>query len=176
MPLPRLLSLIILVTLALPAVAQKQSSPDGNKPLVYNDTTDSSRAFDRLAKNALAGKFRFIDVTLKDGFTPARVKGFEIDLRDPRSPHDSSIPAKASYAFIVTPDGRVIEPRILSSTDPLVSKYVLNQISYRRYFPARYKGVPVYDLHGDEFKVGGAADRGDRMFRDGLGIMGQRDR
>ena len=87
----------------------------------------------------------------------------------------SEIPGKVSYAVVVTPDGKVIEPRILHSTDPVVSKYVIEKVRYERYFPARWQGTPVYSLRVEEWKFGRPAEQ-DRLYRDGMGIQGQHDR
>jgi hypothetical protein len=157
-----------------------QSPGPNEKPLVYNNVTESSGVIDRDAKKAYAGKFRFIDVKQKDGFSPGGLKGRFTDqsrFRDPRSMRQSAIPGKVVYTFIVTPDGRVLDPRILHSTDEGVSKYLIARISNERYFPARFHGVPVYSLHGDEWDFGGNDPRDPpKQNIDGLGIMRTRDR
>lgn len=90
----------------------------------------------------------------------------------------AEVPGKVVYTFIVTPDGRVLDPRILQSTDERVSKYLLQRISNERYFPARFRGVAVYSLDGDEWEFGGQNDptAPPRQDKDGLGIMKSRDR
>jgi hypothetical protein len=157
-----------------------QSPGNKEKPLVYNDVTEGSGAIDRDAKKAYAGKFRFIDVRRKDGFSPGGLKGLftsQLRFRDPRSMRQSAIPGKVVYTFIVSPDGRVLDPRILHSTDERVSKYLIERISNERYFPARFRGAPVYSLHGDEWKFGGQdPTTPPRQDNDGLGIMRNRDR
>jgi Gram-negative bacterial TonB protein C-terminal len=157
-----------------------QSPGNNEKPLVYNNITDNSGAIDHDAKKAYAGKFRFIDVKQKDGFSPVALKGRFTDqsrFRDPRSMRQSAIPGKVVYTFIVTPDGRVLDPRILHSTDEVVSKYLIERISNERYFPARFHGAPVYSLHGEQWDFGGPDPRDPpRQNNDGLGIMRNRDR
>ena len=90
----------------------------------------------------------------------------------------SAVPGKVVYTFVVTPEGRVLDPRILHSTDERVSKYLIERISNERYLPARFRGAPVYSLHGDEWKFGGPDDptAPPRQDNDGLGIMRNRDR
>ncbi|MEY2497216.1 MAG: hypothetical protein QOD12_772 [Verrucomicrobiota bacterium] len=171
--------LALVSVLAVAPFVHAQGSGDKEKQLVYNDITEGSGAIDRDAKKAYAGKLRFIDVKRKDGFSPGGLKGLftsQLRFRDPRSMRLSAIPGKVVYTFIVTPDGRVLDPRILHSTDERVSKYLIERISNERYFPARFRGVPVYSLHGDEWEFGGSDATGPSQNNDGLGIMRNRDR
>jgi hypothetical protein len=170
--------LVLISFLAVASFAHAQSSRDKEKQLVYNDITEGSSAIDREAKKAYAGKFRFIDIKQKDGFSPGGLKGFPSPFQDPRSMRDSAIRGKVVFVFIVTPDGRVIEPRILHSTDERVSKYIIERISNRRYFPARFRRTPVYSVHGDELVFGGEDAAGPRQSQDhdGLGVWRNRDR
>lgn len=166
---------------AVASFVHAEAPGDREKPLVYDNVTNGSGAIDRDAKKAYAGKFRFIDVTRKDGYVSAGLKGLYTShrrFRDPRSTRQAEVPGKVVYTFIVTPDGRVLDPRILHSTDEHVSKYLIRRISNERYFPARFRGVPVYSLHGDEWKFGGQNDfdAPPRQDHDGLGIMKNRDR
>jgi len=172
----RALLLVSILTVAL--FDRAQSASDKEKPLVYDDVTEGSDAYDHEAKKTYAGKFRFIDIKQKEGFSPGGMKGFytsSFRFRDPRSMRDDAIPGKIVYTFIVTPDGHVIEPQVLHSTDERVTKYILQRISYDRYFPARYHGVPVCSLHLEAWKFGGS-DTAPRQDKEGLGIYRSRDR
>jgi hypothetical protein len=172
-------ALVLVSVLAVALFDRAQSASDKEKPLVYDDVTEGSDAHDREAKKTYAGKFRFSDITQKEGFSPGGMKGIftsSIRFRDPRSMRDEAIPGEIVYTFIVTPDGRVIEPRVLHSTDERVTKYILKRISYDRYFPARYRGLPVYSLQLDLWKFGGPDTTSPRQYNDGLGVYHSRDR
>jgi hypothetical protein len=165
--------------LAAASFAHAEGSREKEKQLVYDDITEGPGAIDRDAKKAYAGKFRLFDIKQKDGFSPGGLKGLytsSIRFRDPRSMRDSAIRGKVVYVFIVTPDGRVMQPRILHSSDERVSKYILERISNERYFPARFRGTPVYSLHSGEWAFGGEDERDPRQDNDGLGIYHSRDR
>src|SRR6266513_546568 len=147
--------LAVISIFAVVSFVHAEGPRDKEKPLVYDNVTGGSGAIDRDAKKAYAGKFRFIDVTHKDGYSSAGLKGLytsQLRFRDPRSTRQAEVPGKVVYTFIVTPDGRVLDPRILHSTDEHVSQYLIRRISNERYFPARFRGVPVYSLHGDEWE------------------------
>ena len=170
--------LTITVLLASHGLAQAQAKKDESKPLVYADVNKESEPLVRDARKAYADRFRFFEVRQKQGFSPGGLKGTytsTLRFRDPRSMRVSEVPGKVSYAVIVTPDGKVIEPRILFSTDAVVSKYVIERVRSERYFPTRWRGAPVYSLHVEEWKFGRSADQ-TRSYKDGLGIQGQHDR
>jgi hypothetical protein len=172
-------ALLLVSVFAVASFDRVQSASDKEKPLVYDDITEGADGYDRQAKKIYTAIFRFIDVTQEEGFRPGGMKGLftsSIRFRDPRSMRDDAIPGKIVYAFIVTPDGRVIEPRVLHSTDQRVSKYILGKIRYDRYFPARYRGVPVYSLHLDSWEFGGPDTNSPRQDNDGLGVYHSRDR
>ena len=155
-----------------------QGRHEETKPVLYHDASKGSPALNREAKKAYEGKFRLTEATAKDGFYGGGMKGLitsSIRFRDPRSMRDAEIPGKVSFVFIVTTEGRVVEPRILHSTDAQVSKYIIEQISYDRYFPGRFRGTPVYSLHVGEWKFGGP-DESTKASGDGLGIYRSRDR
>ena len=159
-----------------PGTTNAQKPADHGQPVVYNDITAGLSALDRQARNAYAGKFRLVEVTERDGLTPARIKGHNFPFRDPRSTRDMAVPGKIVYLFVVTADGSVIEPRIIQSTDRRVSDYVLKSILFRRFVPARFRGVPVASLHAGDMDFGSQGPHEDGNLRDGLGIQGYRDR
>ena len=158
--------------------AHGQGHGEETKPVLYYDASKGSPALNHEAKKAYEGMFHLAETTAKDGFYFGGMKGLftsSIRFQDPRSMRDSEIPGKVSFAFIVTPDGRVVEPRILHSTDDRVSKYIVEKIRYDRYFPARFRGTPVYSLHLSDWKFGGP-DGSSKASGDGLGIYHSRDR
>jgi hypothetical protein len=170
--------LTIAMLLASPVVVQAQPKKDQGKPLVYADVRNGSEQLVRDARSVYADKFRFSEVRQKQGFFPGGLKGFWTSterFRDPRSMRVSEVPGKISYAVVVTPDGKGIEPRILHSTDPVVSKYVIEKVRNERYLPARWQGTPVYSLHVEEWKFGGPPEQ-NHLYKDGLGVQGQHDR
>jgi hypothetical protein len=155
-----------------------ESHPEVPKSVIYHDGTENSPALNREAKKAYEGKFHVVEVTAKDGFNPGGMKGSftsSFRFRDPRSMRDAEISGTIIYAFVVTPNGKVIEPRILHSTDSRVSKYILQTIIYDRFFPPRLRGAPVYALHVEEWQFGGP-DGSSKQSGDGLGINKSRDR
>ena len=148
--------LTITILLVSPGLVQAESKRDESKPLVYAAVDGESEQLVRGARKVYADKFRFFEVNQKQGFSPGGLKGSftsTLRFRDLRSMRVSDVPGKISYAMVVTPEGKVVEPRILFSTDAVVSKYVTERIKNERYFPARWHGVPVYSLHVEEWTI-----------------------
>jgi hypothetical protein len=166
---------LLIISLGL-ANAQKPAGQ--SKTLVYYEVSGKPSAFDRDAKNAYAGKFRFIDIKKGDGFTPGYMKGGWPYHVDPRPEREEAVPGKVVIVWVVTPEGSVIEPRILQSTDNRVADFMINRIALRRFVPARVRGIAVFRLWSDEFVFGSDRKRArdSSLFKDGLGIQGQRDR
>ena len=168
--------LIFILLLIAPGLAGAQEPAVQGKTMVYNEVTKESSAFDRAVINAYAGKFRFVDIRASEGFTQGHLKGRPPVFQDPRPMREETKPGKVVVAFLVTPDGRVIEPRIVQSTDQRVASYMLALITPRRYVPARLRGAAVFSLWAEEFVFGSEGRRDNDMFKNGLGIQGNRDR
>jgi hypothetical protein len=170
------LTLTLLVISSGLATAQKTSCQ--STTLVYYEVSGKPSTFHRDAKNAYAGRFRFIDVKKGDGFNPGHMKGGWPYYNDPRPEREETVPGKVVIVWVVTPEGNVIEPRILQSTDTRVGNHMIHLIALRRFVPARVRGIAVFSLWSDEFVFGsdGKRARDSSLYKDGLGIQGQRDR
>lgn len=171
--------LALALLLLLPGLAQAQQSPARKKEalvIVYDNVTDGSTATDRAAEKAYVDTLRIIEITEKEGFKPARLKGEPRAFKDPRSMRDWAVRGKITLLFVVTADGRVIEPRVLQSTDQRVSDLALKNIIYERFIPARLRGLPVSSLYGEEIAFRGYKSQGNGIGQNGLGIQGYRDR
>ncbi len=46
-------------------------------------------------------------------------------------------------AYVVTPEGRVADLRVLESTDPRLTAAMTEEIMAQCFSPARYRGAPV---------------------------------
>jgi hypothetical protein len=147
--------------------------------VIYNASRDRP-ALDGAAAKLFSDKYQVIAVKPGRDFVRARVKGHDIylpDSTDPRPMREMKTAAKASVGFVVTADGLVKDLRVLESTDKRVADFLISQIQMRRFAPATYHGASVPSLEHMEAHFGPADERDNsRMFKDGLGIMGQRDR
>jgi hypothetical protein len=170
-------AVLIITLLSFSPAFAKEKPADHGLLVVYNPVSAETAALDRQARQAYAGKFRIVDVTERDGFTRGRMKGIpDMFGGDPRSKRERKAPGKIVFLFVVTADGRVIEPRIIQSSDRGVANYLINWTLVRRFVPARYRGVPVAAVHSVELDLGIEEPMRNPPANDGLGIMGYRDR
>ena len=85
-------------------------------------------------------------------------------------------PGKAAIGFVISADGVVRDLRVLESTDPRIADFLINQIQMRRFVPAQYRGAAVASLEYRQAHYGPTNERDSNIFKDGMGIMGYRDR
>jgi TonB-like protein len=175
----RTIPLLSVLVLLLSNPVRAQAKPDENgdrRPVVFDFIPDSPNQIDRLAPKIYADRFKVRQVTAKDDFRDARIKGYFYSIDDPRSMRVWRVPGKVEVIYVVNPEGRVTDARVLECTDPLFAKPMLESVRSRRFFPARYRGTPVFSLWSDSQIFGHPSDSGNGFREDGLGIMGYRDR
>jgi hypothetical protein len=169
-------SFLIAALCVVSAAFAKEKPAEHGLPVVYNDVRAGVAAIDRDARKAYAGRFRIIEVTQRDGFTPGRMKAPADMFVDPRSMREKKAPGKIVFLFVVTADGRAIEPRVLQSSHPRASDYMISSTLARRFAPARLRGVAVASLHSVDLDLKVEEMGRNQMANDGLGLPGYRDR
>src|SRR6266404_3171593 len=133
--------LVAFTTLLHTAVAQK-SAATKTKPTVYNHIIRENDPADKAAEAAYSAEFNIIEVRDSKAYTAA-TSTTRVVPRPLRTQSGQPIHGDAVVLFIVTPDGRVIEPFILKSTDKHLNMVVLNAIGQWHFAPARLNGSAV---------------------------------
>jgi hypothetical protein len=178
-PPMKAIGLSLFLAVIPPGMAKAQKPGTGKRDtaaIVYDDVTSGSKAVDREAKKAYAGIFHIVEITETDGFVPSRLKGEPLAFHDPRSMREWAIPGKMTFVYVVSPEGKVIAPRALETTDKRVSDEFLKSLLYRRFVPPSFKGTAVFGLSGGEITFGGYVAPVEKLYRDGLGLQGYHDR
>ncbi|HKP03893.1 MAG TPA: hypothetical protein VJU77_11115 [Chthoniobacterales bacterium] len=160
------------------AVAQVIAGKPAEPASVVYTVSSKAPVLDRTAAKLFSDEYRVVTIKPGGEFVPARVKGNDVyfGYYDPRPMRETKTPAKAAVGFIITAEGYVKDLRVLESTDPRVADHVINQIQMRRFVPAKYRGVAVASLEYRGAHFGPVNDKDSSMFKDGMGIMGYRDR
>lgn len=167
------LALIFLV--ASPTLADTEKPAFRGKTLIYNQIMERPVVSGRDAQKAYAGKFQVIDIRQGGEFVAGHMKGHEPRCFwtgwDPRPERQETIPAKVVLVWVVSPDGHVVEARVIQSPDKRLAEQVIAEVSRLRYAPARLRGIAVFSLWSREF-VFGSNDKRERDsgFNDGSGI------
>lgn len=168
-------SLVLLLAPVL-AAAQKTSDKTGkDRPILYDDATHRRVAIDAEAKKVFSDRFRIVETKTEAGYRPMHLKGRSHVFSDPRSMRLWRVPFKMTYTYVVTAEGRAFAPQVLQTTDKKTAEALTHSFLYDRYAPAELNGVPVACLEYGEVHFGGYSED-DNSYRDGLGIMGYRDR
>ena len=178
--LPTIMRLVATACAVLTAFAQAAAEkPEERRNVIYNARSERP-PLDGAAAKLFSDKYRVIAIKPSRDFVRARVKGHDIYLpysADPRPMREMHTAANASVGFVVTADGRIQDVRVLESTDKRVADLLINQISMRHFAPAQYRGIAVASLEHRLARFGPADEKDNSsMFKDGMGIMGQRDR
>lgn len=167
------LALALLILLGAVVVGKEPRTDQRTR--VYNEISDD-RGLDRAARSLYGGKYQVIDIKAGAAFSPARVKGHHWVHKDPRPMREVGTRAKAVLFYIVTPEGTVTDLRVGTSTDDRVANYLLKLIGSKRFFPAQFNGAPVFSIGSETAEFEASTPEENRLFKDGQGIQGARDR
>jgi TonB family protein len=151
------LFLIPFTALLHTAVAQKAATSK-KKPTVYNEIIKENDAADKAVEAAYSAEFDIIEVRHNKAYTAATETTSAVPP-SLRSQARQSMPGDIEVAFIVTADGRVIEPFILKSTDKRLDVAVLNAIRQWHFAPARLNGSAVSSIHAVQVTFGASRAR-----------------
>jgi TonB family protein len=130
------------------AVAQKAATTE-KKPTVYNNIIRENDPADKAAEAAYSAEFNIIEVRDSKAYTAATERT-RVVPRPPRTQSGQPIFGDVWVVFIVTPDGRVIEPFIFKSTDKRLNMVVLNAVRQWHFAPARLNGSAVSAAQGEQ--------------------------
>jgi TonB family protein len=140
----------IMLAAALVAL-QAQGTESKGSLIVYNRIGKPSDTVDDVAARKKFGtKYQIVEVEKNSSLTTPKCVECEI----PKRPRDSSGRVAAGtlrVVFILTADGRVTEPFVVQSSNPVLDTSVLDQIRSWRLTPARLNGLPVAALISQEF-------------------------
>jgi TonB family protein len=135
-----------------PPQALAQAPPE--KPVVYDHIAGAVTDMDRLAHQTYEAEFKVVDIRNQDGaYSPPTLKL----APQPKAPGDISgkpITGNVVVLFIVTAEGKVEKPVIVSSTDQRLNRRVIETLGEWAFEPAQLNGKSVASIGGQEFNVG----------------------
>lgn len=153
----RLIAVVLAATtFAHPIHAERKER--STKPIVYNYVVKEADPADQAIRNIYGSKYEIVEVRKGGGYVGARLtRG---DFPNPVYDKDNEEVAGAvRVLFVITADGRVVDPYIVGQANPLLVSRVLEAIKGYRAAPARVNGKPVAAVEGFKFQFGPAPRR-----------------
>lgn len=130
--------------------AQAKERPRA-KPPVYNHVAgDSVPGFGRAIRAAYGTRFKIIVILDSKSFVRSRCTQ-RVTPRPQRDASGRLLVGDVRVAFIVTSEGRIIEPFILESSNRLLNDTVVSAMKEFRGAPARLNGVPISTVEWLDF-------------------------
>lgn len=122
-----------------------------DKAVIYNHISGPPTALDTEVHKTLDKRFNVIDVKGNDQAYAKPVPREGGMPAAPGLPNGKKITGHVTVVYIVTAEGRAIEPHIVSSTDGRLDKVALEAMKRWRFQPASLGGKPVAVAAAQEF-------------------------
>src|SRR3954470_12876406 len=151
---PRGVALLILAGIFfVPAFQAEGEKEGGGKPRVYNVIVKEVEPVDQLIRERYGRKYDVIEFRKDSTYVGAK-------LTKSRFPNpvfnDENVEVCGSVhvCVVVTPGGRVVDPIIFRSANPLLEGPVLEALKEYRAVPARLNGAPIATVEALKFTFG----------------------
>ncbi len=151
-----LLSAVVMAAFSLmpfrPPQVLAQAPPD--KPVVYNHIAGAATDMDQLAHETYETEFTVVDVLDQGGaYSPPGLK-YNPPPKAPAGISGAPITGKVLVFFIITAEGQVVKPVIISSSDRRLNREVLQTLAQWTFEPAKLNGRNVAAIGGENFAIG----------------------
>ncbi len=121
-----------------------------DKPVVYNNMSDAMADLDAAANEALSPKFQIVELRSRPGFAPPTALSGEFPSVA-RSKSGDVIGGTLLLAYVVTSEGKAIEPVVLKTSDFRLNSTAIRGMSTWRFTPATLNGVAIATVAAQQF-------------------------
>jgi hypothetical protein len=145
----------IVSTLAPQAEGRNERS---GKPRVYNIIVKAGEPVDQLIRERYGRKYDVVEMGKDRTYVEPKLTKY----RFPNPVYDDAnmeVSGSVHVCFVVTADGRLVDPMILHSASPLLEGPVLEVLKEFRANPARLAGAPIAVVEVLKFTFGPAPRR-----------------
>ena len=153
-----------LILLLLAAIVSAQAgNAEGRKersgrPVLYNFIAREADPIDQMIRNRYGSKYEIIET--RDARTFVSPKLTKTRFPNPVfDKNNEEIAGSVRVCFVITADGRLVDPQIFGSANPLLERPVLEVLKEFRASPARVNGAPVAVVDAVKFTFGPAPRR-----------------
>ena len=143
-------SILTALTLGTISVAAQEAPAPSEKPTIYNHVTKEGSPYDQAVRDAYAAKYTVVDLADSPAYAqPKRIAGGLPKVV--RTDFGEGLSGYVLVAYVITTDGRAIEPFVLKSTDERLNSTTFKAIENWRFQPAKLHAVPISTIAAQEF-------------------------
>ena len=151
--LPDVLLLVLAAILFFPGVLAEGRSAGSGRPLLYNLIVKEGDPVDQMIRELYSGKYEIVEVRNPRSYSSPKLT----KSRFPNPVFDDAnmeVAGSVRVCFVITTDGRLVDPHVYGSANPLLKGPVLEVLKEFRAIPARVNGAPVAVVDGAKFTFG----------------------
>jgi hypothetical protein len=123
------------------------------RPVLYNLIIKEADPIDQLIRERYGGKYDIVEVRSQISYSSPKLT----KTRFPNPVYDNNnaeVSGSVRVCFVVTADGRLVDPFILGPANPLLEGPVLEVLKQFRANPARVNGAPAAVVDALKFTFG----------------------
>ena len=123
------------------------------RPVIYNFIGKEADPIDQMIRDRYGGKYEIVEIRREPTYFSAKLTR----TRYPNPVYDNAnmeVSGTVRVCVIITADGRLIDPLIIGSANPLLVGPVLEVLKEFRAIPARLHGAPVAVVDALRFRFG----------------------
>src|SRR5436190_17867699 len=154
----QLVGLALAAIVCTPAGHAEARKKRSGRPVLYNLIVKEADPIDQLIREQYTGKYDMVEVRDRSTYASPKLT----KSRFPNPVYDQNnveIAGSVRVCIVVTADGRLVDPFILGSANPLLTAPVLEILKQFRAVPARVNGAPAAVVDALKFTFGPAPRR-----------------
>jgi len=123
------------------------------RPVIYNYIVKEGDPIDQMIRDRYARKYEIVELRKEAAYVNPRLTKAPdvVQVFD-----DANLPVYGSVrvCFVITTSGRLVDPFVIGTANPLLTGPVLEILKEFRAVPARVKGAPVAVVESLKFRFG----------------------
>jgi len=152
--LRRYVIVFVLVTIGCAQNGRAQAQKERPaRPVIYNFISQEADPIDQMVRDRYGRKYEIVEIRKEPTYAGARLTR----TRFPNPVYDNAnmeVSGSVRVCVIITADGRLVDPFIIGSANPLLVRPVLEVLKEFRATPARFHGAPVAAVDALKFRFG----------------------
>ena len=151
---PRRVIVFVLVAIGFAQSVRAEPRKERSaRPVIYNFIGKEADPIDQMIRDRYGGKYEIVEIRREPTYFSAKLTR----TRYPNPVYDNAnmeVSGTVRVCMIITADGRLVDPFIIGSANPLLVGPVLEVLKEFRALPARLHGAPVAVVDALRFRFG----------------------